>query len=338
MSEKQVTVADVLVALNEITAGRVITRSEDALGQGNPFVVTKTSHIPGKAVVETPGLVCGNPQQVVKKLAVSMTVTESQIELAGATGVDAIIAHHPVADAASSGGVPLRGYVGLYGVAIFELHEAFHGRHPGIALIHGHRPFRVEIAYGGLPGNIMFVGRALPEVRTVGDILNRLAKLCDVERETHLLDVERQHRECLEIMETSVATAPQILNGCADDRVGTILHFFPHTGFTPDHMRLAKREHPDIDTAIVSISRTKPDSPLAEAARELGLAMVAGNSHALEIFENGVPLAYALKALLPSVEIVVFRERVTSIPLESVGSDAIRQYGRDMANHLLAKK
>ncbi len=71
-----------------------------------------------------------------------MTLTESEIELAGATGVDALVLHHPVAEAASSGGVPLRGYVNLYNLAIFEAHEAFHGRHPGIGVIHGHVPFQ----------------------------------------------------------------------------------------------------------------------------------------------------------------------------------------------------
>lgn len=338
MSETTVTVADVLAALDEITAGRVITRAEDAFAGTNPFVVTKTSNIPGKAVVETPGLVCGGLGQRVRKIAVSMTVTESQIELAGATGVDVIVAHHPVADAASSGGVPLRGYVGLYGVAIFEVHEAFHGRHPGIGLIHGHRPFRVEIAYAGLPGNVMFVGRALPEVKTVGDILDRLATFTDLDREARMLEIEREHRQCPEIAETSVAMAAQILNGTREDRVSTVLHFFPHTGFTTEHLRRAKSEHPDIDTVIVSISRVKADSSLVDTARELGLAMLAGNSHALEIFENGMPLAYALKTLLPAVEVVLFRERVTSLPLMGMGSSAIRDYAKEMANHLLTKK
>ena len=338
MAGQPVIVADILEALNEITGGRVITQAEDAFARGNPFVVVKTSHIPGKAIVETPGLVCGNPKKPVKKIAVSMTVTESQIELAGATGVDAIVAHHPVADAASCGGVPLRGYVGLYDVAIFEVHEAFHGRHPGIGLLHGHRPFRVEVAYGGMAGNVMFVGRPLPEIKTVGDIMDRLAGFFDLAREKRILDREREHRKCPELMETNIAAAAEILHGSREDRVGTILHFFPHTGFSPDHLRLAKKEHPDIDTAIVSISRVKKESPLVKTARELGLTMLAGNSHALEILENGMPLAYALKALLPGVEIVLFRERVTSIPLERMGPDLLRRYAQEMTEQYLLKK
>lgn len=338
MEKKTYTARDVLSALDEISGGRVITKAEDAFARGNPFVVVKTSHLPGKAVLETPGLVCGNPDQEIRRLAVSMTLTESQIELAGGIGVDAIVAHHPVADAASCGGVPLRGYVGLYGVAVFELHEAFHGRHPGIAWIHGHRPFRVEIAYGGVPGNVLFVGRPLPEIRKAGDILERLAVFSDLERERAFLDLERKERGCPEMMETAVAVAAEILNGSEEDAVGTILHFFPHTGFTPGHLRQAKKENPEITTALVSISRMRKSSPLVETARELGLTLLAGNSHALEIFENGIPLAYALQALLPGVEILLFRERVTSVPLEKAGSKMMRDYGKEMAENYLLKK
>ena len=85
------TVRDILKALDVITGGRVIT---DSFGYGgaNPFVVTKTSGIPGKAVTELPGLVWGDPDMPVKKVAVMMTLTESAIELAGATGIDCLIA------------------------------------------------------------------------------------------------------------------------------------------------------------------------------------------------------------------------------------------------------
>jgi hypothetical protein len=63
--------------------------------------------------------------------------------------------------------------------------------------------------------------------------------------------------------------------------------------------------------------------------------MIVGNSHALEILENGLPLAFALQDLLPGVEVSLFRERVTSIPISSFGSETVRQYGRDMARQLL---
>ena len=73
------TVRDILKALDVITGGRVIT---DSFGYGgaNPFVVTKTSGIPGKAVTELPGLVWGDPDMPVKKVAVMMTLTESAFE------------------------------------------------------------------------------------------------------------------------------------------------------------------------------------------------------------------------------------------------------------------
>ena len=332
------TARDVLEALNEITGGRMMRRLEDAFGGGNPFVVLKTSQLPGKAIMETPGLVCGSLDHPIRKLAVSMTLTESQIELAGATGVDAIVAHHPVADAASCGGVPLRGYVSLYGIAVFEVHEAFHGRHPGIAWIHGHQPFRVEIAYGGLPGNVMYVGRPLPEIQKARDILLRLQSFSDLAQEQSFLEMERATRACPELMETSVAVAAEILHGRPEDPVGTILHLFPHTGFHPDHMRLARKEHPEITTAIVSISRVKKESALVKTARDFGWTMIAGNAHSLEIFENGIPLAFGLRTLLPEMEIVLFRERVTSLPLEKAGSPLLRDYGRRMAAEYLLKK
>ena len=132
---------DVLWALDKITGGRCVKGLEDIFSGKNRFVVSKSSNIPGKGCMETPGLVCGDLGAEVKKIAVTMTLTECNIELAGASGVDAIIAHHPIVEAANSGGVTMRGYLNLYGLSVFELHEAFHGLHPGIALIHGHKAF-----------------------------------------------------------------------------------------------------------------------------------------------------------------------------------------------------
>lgn len=335
---KAYTVADVTEALNVISNGRVVTRADLPFGTGNPFIVTKSSGIPGKAVTETPGLVVGNPKAPVKKIAVGMTLTESALELAGATGVDAIVLHHPVADAASSGGVPLRNYSSLYNLAIFELHEAFHGRHPGIAWMHGHVPFKADINYGGIPGNVMYIGKALPEVKTIGDIIDRLGVLADLSREKSILAAEQKQRQIPGLQEANIAAPPQILLGSREDKVGTILHIFPHTGFTPQHMQQLKKEYPAIDTVIVSISRVKPDHALVKTAKDLGLKMVAGNSHALEIVENGLPLAYALKSLLPGVEIVIFRERMTSAPVDLVGSKAMRDYGQDISSKYLAPK
>jgi hypothetical protein len=337
-ADRTYTVADVTEALNIITNGRVIMKAETAFGVGSPFVVTKSSNIPGKAITETPGLVVGNPKASVKKIAVGMTLTESAIELAGATGVDAIVLHHPVADAASSGGVPLRNYSELYGLAIFEVHEAFHGRHPGIAWMHGHTPFKSDIHYGGISGNVVFVGKPLPDVKKLGDIIDRLGVLADLSREKTILAREKEQRQIPALQEANIAAGPEILLGSREDKVGTVLHIFPHTGFTPAHMRRLKKEYPEIDTVIVSISRVKKESPLVATARELGLTMVAGNSHALEIVENGIPLAYALKNLLPGVEVALYRERMTSAPVDAFGSKAMRDYGQEMATKYLAPK
>ncbi len=337
-ADKVYTVADVNEALNVITNGRVIMKTDAAFGGGNPFVVTKSSNIPGKAITETPGLVVGNSKMPVRKIAVGMTLTESAIELAGATGVDAIVLHHPVADAASSGGVPLRNYSTLYNIAFFEVHEAFHGRHPGIAWMHGHAVFKGDIAYGGIPGNVVFIGKALPEVKTLGDIVDRLNKLSDLAREKSILASEKEQRQIPGLQEANIAAAPEILLGTRESKVGTVLHIFPHTGFTPQHMRQLKKDYPDIDTVVVSISRVKKDNPLVATARELGLTMVLGNSHALEIAENGIPLAYALQSLLPGVEVVLFRERMTSAPVQAFGSKAMRDYGQDMAAKYLVPK
>ena len=198
-------VKDLVKVLDDITGGRVVTDLNDIFTGKNPFVVVKSSNIPGKAVMETPGLVYGNPEAEIKKVAVTMTLTEGNIELAGATGVDAIVAHHPIADAANSGGVTLGYYLDLYNVAVFELHEAFHGLHPGISYLHGHNPFRVDIRYGGIPGNIMYVGTALDEVKTMGDILERLNKMMDMDKEHRVMGAERTHFNCSEMKDSATA-------------------------------------------------------------------------------------------------------------------------------------
>ena len=89
-------VKDVLQALDDLTNGRCLKGPGDWATGKNPWVVMKSSSIPGKGVVETPGLVFGDPEMEVKKIAVAMTMTESVIELAAATGVNAIVTHHPI--------------------------------------------------------------------------------------------------------------------------------------------------------------------------------------------------------------------------------------------------
>lgn len=331
-------VKDVLKALDDLTNGRCVKSSSDYANGKNPFVVTKTSNIPGKAVTELPGLVWGDPEREVKKIAVMMTMTESAIELAAATGVDVMVCHHPIADAANSGGVLLKTYLGIYNIAAFELHEAFHGMHPGIPWLHGHEPFFSSISYDGISGNIVYVGHVLPEIKTVGDMLSRLDGLMDVDVDSTMLEAEREIRRCNEIEETSVAARAKILVGSKERPMKKVIHMFPHTGFTPTHLERLISEHPDVDTLLATISRVYPGHELIAKAEELGLNFICGNSHAVEIFENGIPLAKAIEQHLPEAEVVIFRDRVTSIPLNVFGSESIRQYGENMATKYLHRK
>lgn len=331
-------VKDVLEALDDLTGGRCVKDPSDWSSGKNRFVVTKSSNIPGKSCTEIPGLVWGNPEKEVRKIAVCMTLTESVIELAAATGVDAIISHHPACDAANSGGVLMKTYLGLYDLAFFELHEALHGTHPGIPFLHGHKPFFTDVNYGGIPGNVVNVGDALPEVKTVGDLLDRLERLIDAPMDRYMLRVERKERGCDGIEETAVAAGARILVGKRENPVTRIIHIHPHCGFTPEQLEKLYRDNPGVDTVVASISRVYPGHALIQKAEELGLSFVCGNSHALEIFENGVPLAYALRNHLPECEIVIFRERQTEIPLDYVGSPEIRAYGKTMADTYLHRK
>ncbi len=331
-------VKDVLEALDKITGGRCVKDPEDIISGRHKFVIRKSSDVPGKACLETPGLVCGNPEAVVKKLAVTMTLTECNIELAGATGVDAIVAHHPLAEAANTGGVPMRTYLDLYGLAAFELHEAFHGLHPGLSFIHGHQVFHADIAFGGVPGNILFVGRALKGVNTLGDMIDRLDYFMGMDEEKRMLMAERGARGCDGIVETNVATGGVILVGDKDSKVSTVIHIFPHTGFTAEHLAQVKNRFPEADTVLASISRVYGNHPLIAKAKELGMNFIVGNSHAMEILENGMPLAVALQMLLPEVEVVLFRERITSTPIAVAGTPAIREYARDIAQQYLVNR
>ena len=331
------TVADIIQALDVITGGRIVKGPADYAG-GNPFVVTKTSGIPGKAVTEMPGLVWGRRDMPVKKVGVLMTLTESAIELAGATGVDCLIAHHPLAEAANSGGVTFKNYLDLYHLAVFELHEAFHGLHPGIAWIHGSKAEKVNIKFGGVPGKIVWYGKALPEVKTLGQLLTRIDKIMGTAIEQEMLEQERIVRGCSDLQETSIAARAKIFVGAPDKLLGNTITVFPHTGFSPEDLEQAYKEYPSANTVVCTISRPLPDNGLVRKAQELGLNLVAGNSHALEIMENGIPLAWALHLQHPELDIRIFRERMVSMPLECCGCQEIEKYGETIARNYLPKK
>lgn len=331
-------VRDVLNALDRITKGRCVKDISDFSTDKNPWVVMKSSGIPGKSCLETPGLVWGDPEKCVRKAAVCMTLTESVIELAGSTGVDAIISHHPVCEAANSGGVFLSSYLDLYNLAYFEVHEAFHGLHPGIPWLHGHMPVFTSTNYGGITGNVVNVGNTVDEVKTLGQLLDRLNRLIDLGIDCRMLAMERKIRDCCEIQETAITARGKILVGERCSPVRQIIHLHPHCSITSEHLLQLKEQFPKADTVVASISHVDADSELVKTARQAGMNFVCGNSHALEIFENGVPLAYALRGLLPDLEIVIFRERQISTPLDAFGSPEIRDYGRWIANEYLPKR
>lgn len=128
-----------------------------------------------------------------------------------------------------------------------------------------------------------------------------------------------------------------ILVGNPEKPVTKVIHIFPHTGFTAEHLEKVAIEHPGADTLLATISRVYPGNSLIEKARELGLNFVCGNSHALEIIENGLPLARAIKMHLPETEVVIFRERLTSIPLDKFGAKDTQEYANYIAQNFLVK-
>jgi hypothetical protein len=267
-----------------------------------------------------------------------MTLTENSIELARAIGVQCLISHHPVADAANCGGVTLENYLGLYGLNVIELHEAFHGLHPGISWLHGHKAVQSDIRWGGKDGNIIFFGETLPEIKTLGDILDRLDRFMGIAGEKEILENERNVRGCPEIAESCVNTCGRIVLGNRETPVHKVIHIFPHTGFSVDDLDKAIEAFPDSDTVLATISHVGSANPLVQKAGELGLSFVCGNSHSMEIYENGLPLAFAVARELPQTEVHVFRERVCSFPLENFGSPSIREYARFISEDYLPRK
>ena len=335
--QKPYTIRDVLEAMKVVTKGRVIGPEENPFSRPNPFIVTKTSHIPGKAVTETPGLVYGRLDDQVKKIGVVMTINEAVIELAGGMGINVLIAHHPFADATNFGGVLIKDYCGLYGINVFEAHEAFHGRHPGISFLHGYKLEKLDLNYGGIPGNVLFLGKAFPETKTLKDIVERLQNTMSEKERDEFLKMERYYWKNPEIQESLDLNKPAILLGATESKVQNIIHIFPHTGFRPEHLEKVYRDNPGMDTVIASISRVKPDSALVKKAKELGLNFLLGNSHAHEIYENGIPMAKALEHLLPGAPIFLIEQRVTAMPLGKAGNPSLQEYGKKMGDILVGK-
>jgi hypothetical protein len=325
-------VADVVAGLDDMTGGRLSTPP----GPDNPWHVTKSSGLRGKSVLETPGLVIGAPDASVRRIAVAMSVTEHDIELAKAMDVDLIVAHHPVADAASSGGVPLVDYLQPYGLSVIECHEAFHGLHPGIAFLHGHVPFFHDGAYGGVHGKVVMVGRPIAGVATLGAVLDRLRAMLGRERDEQVLSCEREARDLPELGDSITTPGLRLLHGAADTPLGElVLHAFPHTGFDVDDLEQLLERFPGIGTLMLSISGADAEAEYVRVAAERGIAVMVGSSHANEILENGLPLAIALQRLFPDTDVLLFRSRVVALPAARAGSGLLADYGNRMADHLL---
>ncbi|HZG83938.1 Nif3-like dinuclear metal center hexameric protein [Paenibacillus sp.] len=337
VDRSETNVESVLLALNHISKGRMVMDWNEVTSGTNPYVVTKTSNIPGKSVIEIPGLVFGDKRQRVSRIGVGMTLTESMIELASALRLDVLVVHHPVAEAANSGGVPFADYLPLYGLSLIEMHEAFHGLHPGLTFLHGHRKLKTDTAFGGVPGNVLHKGVAFDDVRTAGDVLARIAAWMGRDADAGLLEAERAIRGEATLEEATLANPAMLLAGRPDSPVRHVLHFFPHTGFSLAHLEQALELYPETDTIIVSISRVREEHAFVELARRRGLNFIVGNPHSVEIWENGLPLAYALEMLLPDAEVFLLRERITAVPLRDVGHANMVRYGKAMAEtHLVS--
>jgi hypothetical protein len=169
-------------------------------------------------------------------------------------------------------------------------------------------------------------------------MIDRLNRFMDIETDMQMLESERTIRKCESIQETSIAAQCEILLGDRDKLMKKVIHIFPHTGFNVNHLESLMKDNPDADTLLATISRVYPSHGLIAKAKELGLNFICGNSHAMEIFENGLPLAYAIHNHLPKVEVVIFRDRVTSTPLGKFGTSEIQDYAKDMAFNYLRKK
>ena len=194
----------------------------------------------------------------------------------------------------------------------------------------------IQEGLGGIPGKIVWYGEAMAEVPTLGAMIERIEKIMGTAIEENMLAEEKKHRCCGHLCETTVSARAKIFAGSPDSPLGRTITIFPHTGFGPEDLEKAYAEYP-ADTVVANISRPLPDSRLVEKARELGMNFVAGSSHAMEIFENGVPLAFALKYQLPDLEVLIFRERMVSIPIEMVGTEELRDYGSRMARGYLPR-
>ena len=139
------------------------------------------------------------------------------------------------------------------------------------------------------------------------------------------------------MMDTSGAARATIYVGRPEDKLCRTITIPPHTCFSVEDLSMAVAEY-TADTIVCCISRPLDSNPIVEKARALNLRLIAGNSHAVEILENGIPLAWAIKKQLPALNVRVFRERLASYPLARCGNKELPQYGEEMADKYLPRK
>lgn len=322
--------ADVVAVLQQITRGRLVSS-----GSQNPYIVPKSSGVWGKGIMETPGLVWGDLEAKVHKLGVVMTLNEAVVELAHSLGINVLVVHHPIAEAASTGGVTFVHYLSLYDLHVLELHEAFHGLHPGIPFLHGHEVIEVIPHFARQHGRVVFIGKALPSITKVEDVFARLNYFMGHTMDQAVLNYEQELRGQFDLWESGLANAPVLLSGQMSHKMGHVIHFFPHTGFSTLDLKECLLMYPDTDTLIMSISRLPKEHALISLAQENALNLIAGNTHALEVFENGYPLGYALLRQFPSVPHFLLRDWVTAQVITADPRTRLEQYGYKMAKEYL---
>jgi len=326
--QEKVRIQELLGWLDRISGGRLSSRKAE-------FSPLKTSNLLGKSVRENPGLVWGDPLSFVKRVGLCTTCTENAIELAHSLRIDLLLVHHPVADGASSGGVPLKTYLELYNLALIELHEAYHGLHPGIPWLHGHRVTKVETSCGGKPGNLCYLGENLPEVTSLRVMIRRLKHLLGLEAEEALWKYEQNLLGEAGLGDAALSTGPRILLGAPGASLGRVIHIFPHTGFVADDLQAVCEGSGPLNTVIASISRVEDDHPLVQAAEELNLNFVLGNCHPLELLENWLPLGRALEKAFPKLEVIFFKDRLRAYRTEAF-SGGLAEYAELVAAKYLS--
>ena len=77
------------------------------------------------------------------------------------------------------------------------------------------------------------VGEALPEIKNLGDLLDRLDQLMNTEEDREVLEMERKIRNCPELEETSIRVKSALYVG---KRENPVRYIASHSSPTPAFM------------------------------------------------------------------------------------------------------